>query len=180
MTVPIVPGRPELPPPGSAPREELLVARFRPQARTLVWSAVVLIAVCGIAGYLWDNLPERFGNGIVLAGAAGLILLLVVLPWLVWRTRVYSITTRRVIAKQGLFGQRSVEIAHARGYTVETRRGLWQRLWGTGTLTLSDGLGTAVVLANVPRPRLVGEVLADQIEVNQILAHREAEARGAL
>lgn len=180
MSEPIIPDRPELPPLGAAPREELLVARLRPQARTLFWSAVVLIAACGAAGYAWDNLPARFGNAVVLAGAAGVVLLLVLLPWFVWRGRLYTITTRRVIARQGLFGQRRVELPHSRGYAIETHRGLWQRMWGTGTLTLSDGLEGRIILARVPHPRLVGEVLSDQIEVNQILAHREAEARGAL
>lgn len=183
MTVPSMPDRPDLPPPGSPRPEELLVARFRPQARTLTWSALALIIVCGAAGYGWDNLPGGFGNWVVVAAAAGLILLLVVVPWLVWRSRVYTLTTRRVIARRGVFGQHSVEVTHASGYTVETSRSVWQRMWGTGTLTLSVGAGGPddgdeagrVVLTKVPRPRLVAEALADQVEINQILDHREAE-----
>lgn len=174
MTVPSMPDRPDLPPPGSPRPEELLVARFRPQARALLWSALVLVAVFAAGGYFWDNLPGSLENWMILAGGAGVVLLLVVMPWLVWRSRVYTVTTRRVIARHGLFGQNSVELSHARGYSIQTRRGLWQRLWGTGTLTLADGLEGKLVLANVPRPRLVGEVLADQIEINQILAHRES------
>ena len=177
MTVPSMPDRPDLPPPGAPRPDELLVAKFRPQARRLIWSALLLIILCAAGGYGWGNLPDGFSNWMILAAGAGLALLFVVVPWLVWRSRVYTVTTRRVIARRGLFGQSSIELSHARGYSIETRRGLWQRLWGTGTLTLSDGLEGKIVLVNVLRPRLVSEVLADQIEVNQILAHREAESQ---
>ena len=49
-------GRPLTPAPG-APTPELLVARFRPHARRLAWSALVLIAVAAACGYFYGNLP---------------------------------------------------------------------------------------------------------------------------
>jgi hypothetical protein len=60
-----------------------------------------------------------------------------------------------------------------RGYHVALRRRLLQRLWGTGTLTLSDGVEQPMRLANVPNAELVNEVLIDQVEVSQMLAHRD-------
>jgi hypothetical protein len=67
-------------------------------------------------------------------------------------------------------------MSHARGYTISVRRGPLQRLWGTGTITLSNGVDTPLRLANIPSVTLVHETLADQIEVSQILAHRDAQA----
>ncbi len=173
-----MPHRPATPPPGAPRPEELLVARFRPQARRLIWSGLLVIVLSGLGALAWGNLPAPFEDWMILAAGAGLVLLFVVVPWLMWRSHLYTVTTRRVIARSGVLGQQRSELSHARGYAIETRRGVWQRLWGTGTLTLSDGDEGKIVLANVPHPRLVGEVLADQIEVNQIIAHREAEARG--
>lgn len=63
-----------------------------------------------------------------------------------------------------------------RGYTIQETRGLVQRMWGAGTLTLSNGVDEPLVLANVPSVALVHEALIDQVEVNQILAHRDAQA----
>jgi len=164
-----------MPPPG-APAEELLIARFRGHARALVWSALLLIAVAGATGFFYDNLPAGFENWMLLAVAAALILFGVVIPFMVWASRTYAVTTRRVVVREGLGARRSREMSHVRGYSIGVRRGIVQRMWGAGTITLSNGVDTPLRLANVPNVTLVHEALADQIEVNQILAHRDAQS----
>ncbi|WP_040165476.1 PH domain-containing protein [Microbacterium gorillae] len=170
-------GRPHMPAPGT-PAPELLVARLRPHARRLFWSALVLIALAGATGYFYDHLPAPFTN-LMLFLAAGLVAVVLVLaPWVIWLSRRYTITTRRVIVADGVFARRRRELSHARGYTVALRRGPLQRLWGTGTLTLSNGVDAPLRMVNIGHARLVHEVLVDQVEVNQILAHRDAYATG--
>ncbi|MBN8205680.1 PH domain-containing protein [Microbacterium esteraromaticum] len=175
MTQPVMlGGRPMMPPPG-APAEELIVARFRGHARRLFWSALVLIAVFGATAYLYGNLPSPYENWMLLAAAGLLVLLLVVAPYLRWLSRTYTITTRRVIVRDGLGARSRQELSHTRGYSIAVRRGLLQRLWGAGTVVLSNGVDAPLRLVNVPSVNLVHEALADQVEVNQILAHRDAE-----
>lgn len=164
-----------MPAPG-APTPELRVARFRAHARRLSWSVLVLVAVAAAVGFFYGNLPAPFENWMLLAAAGVIILLLVVLPYLAWWTHVYTITTRRVIERAGVFGARRRELGHTRGYTIQLRRGILQRMWGAGTLVLSDGVDQPMRLTNIPRVDLVHEVLVDQVEVNQILAHRDAQA----
>jgi membrane protein YdbS with pleckstrin-like domain len=171
-------GRPLTPAPG-APTPELRVARFHTHARRLFWSALVLVAVAGAVGYFWGNLTAPFEDWMLLAGAAVAVLLLVVLPFLRWLTRTYTVTTRRVIVRSGVLQTHRSEFSHSRGYTIRERRGPIERLWGAGTLTLSNGIDAPLVLRNVPDVALVHEVLADQVEVGQILAHRDSHATGA-
>lgn len=166
-----------MPPPGT-PSEELLIARFRSHARRLFWSAVVLIATFGATGYFFGNLPEGFEDWMLLAAAGALVLFTVVLPFVIWYSRTTTVTTRRVIARQGLGARSRQEMSHARGYTIAVRRGPLQRLWGSGTIILSNGVDAPLRLPNVPNVTLVHETLADQIEVGQILAHRDAQAVG--
>lgn len=175
MTQPIYGGRPLTPAPG-APTPELRVARFRGHARRLGWSALVLIAVAGACGYFYGNLPAPFEDWMLLAAAAAVVLLLVLIPFLRWWAHVYTITTRRVIDKRGVLAPRQRELSHVRGYTIQVRRGPLQRMWGAGTLTLSNGVEEPMRLVNVPSVELVHEALVDQVEVNQILAHRDAQA----
>ncbi len=163
-----------MPAPG-APTPELRVARFRGHARRLVWSALVLIAVGAACGFFYGNLPAPFENWMLLTAAAVVVLLLVLLPFLRWWSHVYTITTRRIIERSGIFATRRRELSHVRGYTIEVRRGLLQRMWGAGTLLLSNGVDEPLRLRNIPGVALVHEVLADQVEVNQILAHRDAQ-----
>jgi membrane protein YdbS with pleckstrin-like domain len=164
-----------MPPPGT-PSEELLIARFRGHARRLFWSALVLIAVCGATAYFYGNLPAGFEDWMLLAAAGLVVIVAVVVPFIVWYSRSTTVTTRRVIAHQGIGARQRREMSHARGYTIGVRRGPLQRLWGTGTITLSNGVDAPLRLPNVPNVTLVHETLADQIEVGQILAHRDAQA----
>lgn len=167
-------GRPPTPAPG-APTAELGVARFRGHARRLFWSALVLIAVVGACGYFYGNLPAPFEDWMLLAAAGVIVVLLVLLPFAAWRRRSYTITTRRVIARSGLFRRRQHEFSHTRGYTIQLRRGILQRMWGAGTLTLVNGVDQPLRMVDVPGVHLVHEVLVDQVEVSQILAHRDAQ-----
>ncbi len=164
-----------MPPPG-VPSEELLIARFRSHARRLFWSALVLIATFGATAYFYGNLPAPFENWMLLAAAGIVVLLLVVLPFIIWYSRSTTVTTRRVIAHQGLGARQRREMSHARGYAIAVRRGPLQRMWGSGTITLTNGVDAPLRLQNVPTVTLVHETLADQIEVSQILAHRDAQA----
>lgn len=173
MSQPTPAARLQTPPPGTrAP--ELVVATLHSHGGGLTWSAVLLIVVAGATGFLYDNLPAGFENWMLLAAAGALVVIGVILPFLVWLSRTYTITTRRVISKRGLLARHRDELSHARGYTIATRRSVLQRMRGTGTLTLSDGVEGRLELRDVPNVVLVGEVLADQVELNQILAHRDS------
>ncbi|GAA1956021.1 PH domain-containing protein [Microbacterium aquimaris] len=175
MTQPVGTGaRPLAPAPG-APTPELRVARVRPHARRLFWPVLVLLAVAGATGYLYGNLPAPFENWMLLTAAAVVVFLLVLLPFLAWWSHTYVITTRRVIERHGIFARRRRELSHVRGYSIGVRRGLLQRMWGAGTLTLSNGVDDPLRLRNIPDVALVHEALVDQVEVNQILAHRDAQ-----
>lgn len=167
-------GRPGAPPRG-VPAKELLIARFRGHGRRLFWSALLLIAVTGATAYFYGNLPAPFEDWMLLSAAAVLILFGVVLPYVIWLSRTYAITTQRVIASHGLGARRREEMSHLRGYTIAVRRGLLQRLCGAGTITLSGGEGNTLRLRNIGHVTLVHETLADQVEIGQILAHRHAQ-----
>ncbi len=175
MTQPMtIGGRPQAPAPGAAV-PELRIARFHGHARRLCWSALVLIAVCGALGYFTGNLPAPAENWMLYAAAAVVIFLLALLPFLAWWSRVYTITNRRVIERTGIFTTRRRELSHVRGYTIQVRRGLLQRMWGAGTITLWNGVDAPMRLVNVPSVALVHETLVDQVEIGQILAHRDAQ-----
>jgi len=168
-------GRPLTPASGAA-APELRLVRLRRHARRLVWSALVLVAVAGAVGYFTGNLPAPFEDWMLWAAAGAVVLVLVVLPYLRWLAHTYTVTTRRVIEQTGLVGRARREVTHARGYTISEKRGPVQRLWGAGTLSLSNGVDAPVRLVDIPSVRLVHETLADQVEISQILAHRDSHA----
>lgn len=167
-------GRPQMPAPG-APTPELRVARFRTHARRLLWPVVLLVAVAGAVGYFFGNLPAPFEDWMLVSAAIVVVFFLVLLPFVAWWAHTYTITTRRVIERKGLLPVRTRELVHVRGYAIRVKRGPFQRMWGAGTLVLSNGVDEPLTLKNVPSVALVHEALVDQVEVNQILAHRDAQ-----
>lgn len=160
------------------PQQELRIATFRGSAAALLWSALVLIAVSGATGYLLTNLPDPFEDWMLLVAAVVVVGGLVIVPWWRWASRQYVLTTRRVIVTRGLIIRRRRELLHAAGYGTELSRGPIQRVLGTGTLRLSSG-ESEIELKSVRTPKLVSETLADQVEIGQILAHREAQQQAA-
>ncbi|WP_221585433.1 PH domain-containing protein [Microbacterium sp. G2-8] len=160
------------------PQQELRIATFRGSAAGLTWSALVLIAVSGATGYFLTNLPDPFEDWMLLLAAVVVVGGLVVVPWWRWASRQYVLTTRRVIVTRGLVIRHRRELLHTAGYGTELSRGPLQRLAGTGTLRLSSG-ETMIELKNIRTPKLVGEALADQVEIGQILAHRAAQQQAA-
>jgi len=153
-----------------------VIARLRRHARRLIWPALALIAASGATGYFSGNLPGPLEDWMLWVAAALVILLLVVVPYLRWLSHTYTVTTRRVIERAGLVNRRRTDIPHARGYTISERRGPVQRMWGSGTLILANGVDEPLRLLDIPSVRLVHETLADQVEVSQILAHRDSHS----
>lgn len=165
------------PPPGQIAPERL-IARFRRRSTSWPLQALVLIAVCGAVGFFSGNLPAPWEDWMLWAAASVIALLFVVAPRLRWLTSNYAITTRRVVVHEGFLGVKRREYLHIRGYSASIVRSPWERLTGAGTIVLQNGAEPALRLAHVADPALVHEVLVDQIEVNQILAHRDAQVRG--
>ncbi len=95
-----------------APTPELRIARFRRHARRMIWPALILIAVAGAVGYFYGNLPAPFEDWMLLTAAAVVVVFLVLLPFLSWWSHVYTITTRRVLERWGVFGVRRRELSH--------------------------------------------------------------------
>lgn len=135
----------------------------------------MLIAVAAAVGYFTGNLPAPFEDWMLFTAAGVITLLLVVVPLWVWAAHFYTITTKRVIEHSGLFSRSRREVSHVRGYSITVRRGILQRIWGTGNLILDDAAGPPLIIKNIPSYALVHEVLVDQVEVGQILAHRDAQ-----
>ncbi|MHA7987286.1 PH domain-containing protein [Rathayibacter sp. CAU 1779] len=151
----------------TAPPAERVVARLRQHARRLFWPSLALVVICGTAAYF----ASAFGGWIALAiwcGAALLSVLVFLLPLGKWLTTRYTITTRRVIVRRGLFSRERREMLHSRGYTVTLRSSWLQALFRSGTITIEvPEQPTLARLHDVPHAKIVSEALHDLMENSQ-------------
>jgi membrane protein YdbS with pleckstrin-like domain len=155
-----------IPAPKRGSTQETTVARMHASGRRLVLPVLVLAVLFGACGYLAGRLPEAWMNQALPFALAALALLLGVLPFLAWLSRVYTITTRRVVIRSGFLIRSRQELLFTRGFDVTMRRGPLQRIAGSGDIAISTGADEPLVLKDVPGAPLVQAALADLMEVS--------------
>jgi uncharacterized membrane protein YdbT with pleckstrin-like domain len=132
-----------------------VIARLRPHGRALVGPVLLLVVDAGAATFFALVAPLEWMSSAVIA--AGLLVAVTVAlpPMLGWLNRDITLTDDRLILRWGVVSRHRQEVllAHCRGVTV--RRSPLQLLAGSGDVLLDTGGERPIVLADVPRPRLV-------------------------
>ncbi len=82
----------------------------------------------------------------------------------------YSLSDDRLFLSEGFLNIKDDEILLYRVRDIDTRRSLWQRLFGVGTVTVvsSDKTMPTLVLKNVKDPIMVKELIHKQVEETKI------------
>ena len=149
------------------PERESVVVRLRPHSRALFWPTVVLVGVAGGVGYVAGLASEQWQQITVLAVAALLVMIGWFFPLCRWLSRRYTITTRRIVVRSGVFVRSRQEILHSRAHDVTLRRGTLQSVFRSGDVIVNSGQHNPVTLRDVPSAGLVQEALHDLIESAQ-------------
>jgi uncharacterized membrane protein YdbT with pleckstrin-like domain len=153
---------------------EHVVVSTRTHPKALLLPVLILVLTLGVAAY-----AQRTGGGTV-AGvthvavwvvAAVVIVLWVVRPAVAWATTTYTFTNRRFIKRSGLIGKEGRTIPLNRISGVDFEFGVIDRIFGCGTLVVSDAseLGR-VELEDVPHVESVQLKVAD--ELHRLSGHR--------
>jgi uncharacterized membrane protein YdbT with pleckstrin-like domain len=153
---------------------EHVVVSTRTHPKALLLPVLILVLTLGVAAY-----AQRTGGGTV-AGvthiavwvvAAVVLVLWVVRPVVAWATTTYTFTNRRFIKRSGLIGKEGRTIPLNRISGVDFEFGVIDRIFGCGTLVVSDAseLGR-VELEDVPHVEEVQLKVAD--ELHRLSGHR--------
>jgi uncharacterized membrane protein YdbT with pleckstrin-like domain len=120
---------------------EHVVLSTRTHVKALIVPAVVLIVVAALGGYL-TSLPDgthaATWRWIIWVVAVLLILWFVVRPFLSWLLTTYTFTNRRLITRTGILTRRGHDIPLNRISDISYEKGLVDRIFGCGTLVISD------------------------------------------
>ena len=78
----------------------------------------------------------------------------------------YSLSEDRLFVSEGFLNLKDDEVLLYRVRDIDTRRSLWQRLFGVGTVTVisSDKTMPTLELKNVKDPLMVKELIHKQVE----------------
>ena len=82
----------------------------------------------------------------------------------------YCLSEDRLFISEGFLSIRDDEVLLYRVRDIDTRRTLWQRLFGVGTVTVlsSDKTMPTLVLKNIKDPIMVKELIHTQVEETKI------------
>jgi len=153
---------------------EHIVLSTRTHVKALILPAVVLIVIAALAGYL-SSLPDGDHAGtwrwVLWVITALLLLWFCVKPFLDWLTTTYTFTNRRLITRTGLLTRRGHDIPMNRISDISYEKGLVDRIFGCGTLIVSDASEQGrVPLKDIPR------VEEAQLRVSDELFHGAHQA----
>ena len=134
--------------------DEHVVIHTRTHAKALILPALALILIGAAVGFGAALMPAQARPvGTLVVVGVGLVLVLwwVLLPYLRWWNRTYTVTNRRLITRSGILNKTGVDLPLNRILEVASDRSLLDRILGCGTLNVStaaeDGM---VVLVDVP------------------------------
>jgi uncharacterized membrane protein YdbT with pleckstrin-like domain len=163
--------------------DEEVVRHLHPHWLTLFWPVAWFLVIVGGVSFGTAVVPVGRQQGVVRMGilAVALVLLLtvVLVPVLRWKTTHYVITTHRLLFREGIMSRRGRDIGLSRITDVSYRQSLWDRIINSGTLTIeSAGESGSTVLKQIPDSEGVQQLL--NLMVEEDADRRAQESAGYL
>lgn len=155
---------------------EYVVVSTRTHPKVLILPLVVLVLSLAVAvwvGTIGDGTAGQLLHIVVWLLAAAAIVWWVVRPLVLWLTTTYTFTNRRFIKRSGFIAKAGRTIPLNRISGVDFEIGLIDRLFGCGTLVVSDASEQGrVELEDIPRVEQV------QLKVSEEL-HKLSQRRSS-
>ena len=85
---------------------ETVIVDTRTHWKAILWPAIVLIVTLAAATYLTTLVGNKYARWLVWIIAVGVLVVWSVKPFLEWLTATYTITTKRLITREGLIARR--------------------------------------------------------------------------
>jgi membrane protein YdbS with pleckstrin-like domain len=147
---------------------EEIVVSTRTHVKALLLPAVLLILLAAVAGFLVSIVPDSSARPlvqIVIWLLAGLVALWwVVKPFVRWLTTTYTFTNRRFVSRSGFISKQGRTIPLNRINGVDFEIGVIDRVFGCGTLVVSDASESGwVELHDVPHVERVQMQVSEEL-----------------
>ncbi len=163
-------------------RDEQVARSLHPHWLTVIGPTITgigLVAAAVIASALTPD--DSRGNLIQWAGVALAVVLvvpLVVVPYLRWRTTHYVITTHRVMVRRGILSKAGKDITLSKITDVSFHQSLLDRILRSGSLSIeSAGDSADEELRNIPHSDEIQQLINHLIDEDSTTRARRANGR---
>jgi uncharacterized membrane protein YdbT with pleckstrin-like domain len=135
--------------------DERVVKHLHPHWITLLGPILLLVVIVGLSSFLAAVVPSgsaqdlvRIGIGVVALAAAVVVVLV---PYLRWRTTHYVLTTHRLMTRLGILSHTGRDVPLNRINNAMYEQSFWERLINSGTLVVeSAGEDGQQTFRNIP------------------------------
>jgi uncharacterized membrane protein YdbT with pleckstrin-like domain len=132
--------------------------------RLLVTTFVAALLLTLLSRYVDSDGPRQWLQLAVVVLAVVLFVWMVLRPFLRWYTTTYTFTNRRFIERSGFIARQGRTIPLNRISGVDYDQGVTDRLFGCGTLVVSDASETGTVpLRDIPHVERAQQVVAEEL-----------------
>lgn len=117
---------------------EHVVMELKEHAKALFWPFVLLVVLVAAVVVTVVLVPNDVVRWVVAGLALVAAVVWVFVPWLRWRTTEYTVTNKRIAMRSGIITRTGRDIPLYRINDVNYEKGPIDRLFGCGTLVISD------------------------------------------
>jgi uncharacterized membrane protein YdbT with pleckstrin-like domain len=141
---------------------ESVVVDTRTHPKALIFPGLILIVTLAVAIFLDRLVDNGIVSLIIWILAAVVVVWWVLRPFFDWLTSTYTITTRRLITREGIISRKGHDIPLMRISDVAYDMGIIDRMLGCGTLVISDAsTHGSVRLHDIPQVEQVQRQLTE-------------------
>ena len=142
---------------GSGARTPAVLARWRFVVEILLLVVGVVASVLAPADWQpWGILAIWV---VILVVSIPLLLV----PWLQWYMRTFTVTTKRIITRSGIISRVGHDLPLTRISDIQLDKDVTDRLFGCGTLALQTSADDPLLLHDVPHVEMV------QVEISNLI-----------
>ncbi|SPT54281.1 Bacterial membrane flanked domain [Actinomyces bovis] len=156
-------------------RDEVVVRHMHRHWKVLLWRYLSVLLMIIVATAATILLPDGdWRRWVVLAIWVLLVVVTIpvlLVPWIKWINETFTITTKRVITRKGVFNKIGHDLPLSRISDVQQERSMSDRFFHCGTLSLQTSADDPLLLDDIPDVQMV------QVEISNLLFH---DVQGAI
>lgn len=147
--------------------DERVVVHKHPHWKMLILPILAFLVIAGAGGFLIGLVSgedwEKWGFGAIAIIGGALLIWLVIVPLIRWRTTHFVVTNRRVLVREGVLSRSGIDIPVNRISSVQFRHSILERIVGCGTLVIESASDEPLEFDDIPKVERVHSILYQQI-----------------
>ncbi|MDU5762774.1 MAG: PH domain-containing protein [Schaalia odontolytica] len=147
-------------------QDEVVVRHMHTHIKTLLPAInieSILVIAAAVGSFFVPENARYWALATIWIAVLVLSIPLIVIPWIKWLSTTYTVTTKRVITRTGIFTRTGHDLPLSRISDIQIEKNFDDRFFGCGTLALQTSADDPLLLHDVPKVEMV------QVEISNLL-----------